>query len=1160
MGYGYGPGDLSSMGLPTFWVNTSTLGLGVRDTDFSYTSRRQKLSMTRTWNSDFREPMMFGNGWSFEYAGYIQSYSRYHDGAIVFEGTGQGVGWEYSESTTGPDGSTVATYENTRNRNYDQLKAVAPSGSVTPDYFLLTKKGVKETARYDYGYDANNMRRYLLKSLTDRNGNAVTINYNADWTIQSIVDSSGRSTTFTYDAGKRCLSMTVPNGRTATYTYDGSGNLVKTVDLLGTAVSYVYDGDDYLTSTTVGSKTTTFSYTTGGNRKYINGITDANGNTTSYSDTGSGLVNITDPLGRATQYTNGSEGTTSVVDPLSNMRNMSYSNGLPESLATPNGSYSMEYDDRGNLTKLTDPLGNETLYTYDADDNMLTMTDALTNIFAISYDTRSNLTKMTLPTGKVSTFTYDGSGQLTNVTDPNGQTETFAHDAHGNLKTITDPAGNITTLNYDAYGIDLVSITDANGKTYSFASDANRRLTKVTNPDGTYRSLGYDAFALTSVTDENGHAVSYTRDKLLQITEIKNALGYITKKNYDQNGNLTAIINALNKSTGMTYDEANRRVKKTDPLGGQVSYAYDGNANLTALTDQRSNIMGFAYDAKDQLTGVRDQIGRQTSFTRDALGRISLVTNARGGTVGYIYDNDGRRVKKKYNDADHATYTYDNNGNLTAVSDPTGTTTYTYDVLNRVTRIQYPDGLTAAFTYDAVGNISSMTYPNGLTVDDEYDSRNQLTKVLWDGTSSVTRTHDAAGYIVSETRQPGGTVTTYTYDANNRVTRIDHSRSGVTIARMDYSRNALGHVVSETNVLPQAPVFTEESTTGTYDQANQITTYGGSGFSYDQDGNLTSATINGAAFSAGYDNQNRPTQLTSGSTTSTYTYNGLGQRTKSVRGTQTRNYHYDPFGRLLFETDASNQVIDYYIYSNRRLTAMKTAAGSLYFYHFNKLGSTVAMTDSSGTVMNAYGYTPYGEVTNKTENVTNPFTFVGGYGVIDEGNGLFFMKNRYYDATTRRFLQKDPIGIAGGINLYRYVSNNPVNLVDPAGLDDESDPGETPMIPDEYGDESESDDDPSEPEDPFLDPHFQFVNGSTLLEPEVASALQAASGFMCTPNVSEAWFGFDFSLFVEPYPELDLDPHQRQMGAGYVPGQTRVRGSTNNALGIPDVLSGSAIW
>jgi RHS repeat-associated protein len=85
-------------------------------------------------------------------------------------------------------------------------------------------------------------------------------------------------------------------------------------------------------------------------------------------------------------------------------------------------------------------------------------------------------------------------------------------------------------------------------------------------------------------------------------------------------------------------------------------------------------------------------------------------------------------------------------------------------------------------------------------------------------------------------------------------------------------------------------------------------------------------------------------------------------------------------------------------------------------------------------MVNKYAYDEFGNVLNSQEAVTNPFKYVGQFGVMDEGNGLNFMRARYYDRDVGRFISKDPIGYGGGVNLFTYVADNPINKKDPLGL------------------------------------------------------------------------------------------------------------------------------
>jgi RHS repeat-associated protein len=136
---------------------------------------------------------------------------------------------------------------------------------------------------------------------------------------------------------------------------------------------------------------------------------------------------------------------------------------------------------------------------------------------------------------------------------------------------------------------------------------------------------------------------------------------------------------------------------------------------------------------------------------------------------------------------------------------------------------------------------------------------------------------------------------------------------------------------------------------------------------------------------------------------------------------------------VLAETDANGNITTYYVYG-LGLIAKITPQNQAYYYHYDGLGSTIAITDSTGSIVNQYAYDAHGKVISQTEGISNPFKYVGKYGVMDDGNGLLYMRARYYDPEMRRFINKDPIGFAGGdLNLYAYVGNNPANNADPKG-------------------------------------------------------------------------------------------------------------------------------
>jgi RHS repeat-associated protein len=133
-------------------------------------------------------------------------------------------------------------------------------------------------------------------------------------------------------------------------------------------------------------------------------------------------------------------------------------------------------------------------------------------------------------------------------------------------------------------------------------------------------------------------------------------------------------------------------------------------------------------------------------------------------------------------------------------------------------------------------------------------------------------------------------------------------------------------------------------------------------------------------------------------------------------------YLIDPtgIGNVVSTFDSSGDVTTYT--QGLGLTSQLSAAETAY-YNFDLTGNTTELTGTNGSVLNSYGYLPFGEILKTTGTKTNPFTFVGQVGVMSDGSGQYFMRNRWDDSTTGRLTQPDPIGQAAGINLYQYVFN-----------------------------------------------------------------------------------------------------------------------------------------
>jgi len=223
---------------------------------------------------------------------------------------------------------------------------------------------------------------------------------------------------------------------------------------------------------------------------------------------------------------------------------------------------------------------------------------------------------------------------------------------------------------------------------------------------------------------------------------------------------------------------------------------------------------------------------------------------------------------------------------------------------------------------------------------------------------------------------------------------------------------------------------------------NQLTADANYGYEYDDNGNLTRKTslATGNYTQYTYDAENRLTTVDefaagnpTAAFTSTYRYDGLGRRIEKVANGQTTRYIYDGED-ILLESDGSNVLQARYTHGPGIDEPIAvTKGGATYFYHQDGLGSVTDLTDSTGATAKSYAYDAYGNIVDQTGTIEQPYTYTGRE--FDAESGLYYYRARYYDPATGRFLQKDPIGLRGGINLYRYVGGNPIRFRDPYGLE-----------------------------------------------------------------------------------------------------------------------------
>ena len=529
-------------------------------------------------------------------------------------------------------------------------------------------------------------------------------------------------------------------------------------------------------------------------------------------------------------------------------------------------------------------------------------------------------------------------------------------------------------------------MTDAVSQTTTFGYTLGN-LTSITSPLGHVQTRFVDGGGrVLRVTDPGGALTRFACNAFSQVTTIVDPINGETSFTYDGNGNLLTLTDARNKTTTWTYNNMDRVATRTDPLTRSESFTYDKLGNLTSWTDRKNQVTTSQYDA----------LNRQTFSGFDTTGAPPTYAS----TVATTYDAGDR---------------------ATAIVDSVaGTIARTYDLRDRLTEEVTPEG-TLAYTYDDAGRRASMTVAGQTAVSYTFDNADRVTGMTR-GTASVSLAYDAADRRTSLTL-PNGIVVEYAYDEDSRLTGLTYKQGTTTIGTLTYGydangqRTSVGGTYARTN-LPAA------LTSATYDDANQIATFGGATFTYDENGNLTSDGVRSYTWNA----RHQLASLT-GPVNGAFAYDAVGRRRSKTIGGTTTQFLYDglnPVQELAGGTPAANLLtglgIDEYF--------TRTDALGVRNYLTDALGSSVALTDGSGTIQTEFTYEPFGATTTSGAATGNAFGFTGREA---DGTGLYYYRARYYHPSAQRFVSEDPLGFKDGPNLFAYVANSPADYADPLG-------------------------------------------------------------------------------------------------------------------------------
>jgi RHS repeat-associated protein len=902
-----------------------------------------------------------------------------------------------------------------------------------------------------------------LARITDPAGRSTLFEHDTDGCLISITDPDGSQRLFAYDDRFRLESQVSKRGFTTRYEYDFAGRHMRSILPDGTSRELTPAQIAGLANVSTGEGTATNPAPFVREAEHVANFTDGEGSTWTYRlDRFGRETDIIDPLGRRTQLERDS-------------------NGLPVRILWSNGRLdALTYDNRGNLLAVREAVGTSlermTSYEYEPQFNLVSrIMDPGGFATTIDYDSAGNPTTINNALGKQRIRTYvSGTDLVESTTDENMHKTVYSYDAQGLLATITDAVGSVTQYRRDGRG-NVLEVTEGFGtsaaRSRSFTYDDQDRVRSAVDGELATTTFDYDQQGnLLATTNPTGQTVNRTYDGLNQVIEINDPIRGATTLTYDSRGNLRTQTDALSAVTTFEYDEAGQLARTLDALGGVEQYDYDSMGNVECFTDALNHTTTFDYDLFNRRTERCNPLGQCAYFYYDSRDNLASQVTPNGDTMTYEYDAL-RRLRFITAPDNAIEYQYDEVGNLRAAFDDDSALEWTYDHVNRVEQAKTLAGenvvqpmTTITYTYDAVGNrIRMEDSEDGVTLN-AYDNAGRLRFLTTPAGDVIEEAYDPSGRFDSIV-YPNGIVADYVYDTNGRLQRLKHAGTSEVLLDFTYEYNTLGNItqISDPNQVrnftydalqrlrtggtEDKPEFYDYdavgnrtashlSSTHVYDNANRLIRDDGFNYTYDANGNLRTQTAltNGRTTIYSWDTFNRLVQIDFETGTSvTYRYDGLHRRTLIMVNNVADHFVYG--GDVVHLAQGVGGAITRYVYGDLidQPLALQKAA-STYYYHVDHLGSVHRVTDAAGTTAAGYEYDSFGQNTNPP-GFQNALTFAGREE--DAPGRLLYLRARYYQTGTGRFLSEDPGRWHGFVvelsNLYTYVESNPINFKDPEG-------------------------------------------------------------------------------------------------------------------------------
>lgn len=787
-------------------VNIATGNYYANEEDLNISDIGLPLKIQRSYNSINSKVGIMGKSWRMNYESSISIDSitgnaivNYPDGHV-----GRFVAKAESNEFISPQGI------------FEQLKKDT-DGNFS---LLLKDKSV-------YKYDSSGR----VISISDKNGNTITLAYDNYGQINTITGQSGKKLILTFENGK-LATVTDPQNRVIRYFYNSEGNLSKVKGIGGGEKNYTYNSYGLT------------SISDENNKKFIE--------------------NEYDKFNRIIKQ----------YDEYRNEITYSYDDYTLETIchySASNITEKYKYNDKLYVTKITYNDNTYEEYTFDQRGNKDSIRDRNGNITAYEYDQRGNLRTMISPApySYKTVYNYDENDNIKEIITAGGAYTTFRYDAKGNVKQITkkidDAANAVTTYDYDSYGR-VLSVTDAENNITRYEYDNSPNPVKVIGPENEITYYTYDNLNRRITSSNEAGKITYVYNDKDKVEKIIDQNNNITRYKYDKVGNLIKMIKpeqynaATDDGNGVMYqyDAMDRPVRQINTLGGVNAVKYDEFGNIT------KEINPNYYNGSSN-----DGIGLQ--YVYDSNKRLVKIINPSGKAFRILYDAVGNKIKEI--DANNYNPATDNGPGME----------YHYDELNRLTLVKDTFGnVMKNLVYDSDGHIikeiDAKGYLSGKTVSERYGTEMkynaagwlleqrkpvsnqngaiyyQITRYLYNRNGQLIENKTSQEYVTLTGEPSSWNTITYEYNKSGKPLKIRDSVGGL----LEYKYNSLGQIQMESTVINDQQtnkVYYAYNKLGQVDSIkrevlskdivngdNSDITFAITTFEYDKNGNIISST------------------------------------------------------------------------------------------------------------------------------------------------------------------------------------------------------------------------------------------------------------------------------------------------------------------------------